>query len=64
LGVGRCASMEVGRRRKSAQRWAIIFKGESDKQHHSQDQLYKIPDELCSSVAMHVNIDIANGSVG
>jgi hypothetical protein len=41
-----------------------VFRGESDKQHHSQNQVYKIPDELCSSVAMHVNIDIGDGSIG
>jgi hypothetical protein len=64
LGVGRCASMEGRRHRSSAQRGARIFNGESDKQQHSQDQLHKTPDELCSAVAMHVNIDIANGSVG
>jgi hypothetical protein len=65
LGVKRCASMEGRRHRSSAQRGArILKKGESDKQHHTQDQLYKIPDDLCLSVAMHVNTDIADGGVG
>jgi hypothetical protein len=62
LGVKRCASMEGRRHRRTAQQGARILKnGQSDKQHHTQDQLYKIPDELCLSVAMHVNTDIANG---
>jgi hypothetical protein len=39
LGVGRCASVEGRRHQTSAQRWARTIKEESDKQHHSQDQL-------------------------
>jgi hypothetical protein len=64
LGVKRCASMEGRWHRRSAQRGARIVKGESDKQQNSQKQLYQIPEELCSAVAKHVNIDIANGRVG
>ena len=41
-----------------------FLRGCRTKQHHSQNQLYQIPNELCSSVAMHVNIGIAGGSVG
>ena len=63
LGVGGCASMEGRRHRTSAQRGGRMFQGQCDKQHNSQQQLYRIPDELCSSVAMHMNISIADGGV-
>jgi site-specific DNA-cytosine methylase len=55
LGVGKCLSMSGRSHDKTAQRGARMKDGERDKQKHSQEQLYKIPPELC--------LDIYNASI-
>jgi hypothetical protein len=64
LGVGACQSMQGSRHRASAQRGARVVNGVSDNQHNTQRELYRIPDALCLSVAMHVNAGIADAGVG
>jgi hypothetical protein len=64
LGAGACSSMEGPRHRASAQRGARKIEGVWDKKHNTQRELYRIPDALCTSVAMHVNTSIADASVG
>jgi hypothetical protein len=64
LGVGKRRHMEGRRHRKTAQQGGRLLGGERENQRHSQSTLYKIPPELCSSMAMHVGIGIANGGVG
>jgi hypothetical protein len=39
-------------------------RGVWDKKHNTQRELYRIPDALCTSVAMHVNLGIGDAGVG
>jgi hypothetical protein len=64
LGSGRCASMQGRRHRASAQRGARMTQGVSDGGRNSLRELYRIPEKLCQSMAMHVNASIANGGGG
>jgi site-specific DNA-cytosine methylase len=50
LGVGKCESMSGRTHLKTAQRGARMKDGERDEQKHSQEQLYKIPPELCLDI--------------
>jgi hypothetical protein len=63
-GAGVCQSMEGPRHRASAQRGARKIGGVWDGKHNSQRELYRIPDALCLSVAMHMNTSIADAGVG
>jgi hypothetical protein len=38
--------------------------GVCDKQHHSQRELYRIPDALCGMIAAHVSTIMADDGVG
>jgi hypothetical protein len=63
LGYGACASM-VGRRHlANAQRGGRIIDGVSDRKTLNQQDLYRIPTELCESMAMHMNTSVADASV-
>ena len=64
LGPGRCPSMLGRRHLTSAQRGSRVVGGESDGLRNGLRELYRIPENLCLSIVMHVHGSVADGGGG
>ena len=64
LGAGRCPSMLGRRHLTSAQQGSRVVGGASDGLRNGQRELYRIPENLCLSMAVHVHASIADGGGG
>ena len=64
LGAGRCLNMGGRRHLTQAQQGGRMLGGDSYGGYNSQRDLYRIPENLCRSMAMHVHARVAHGGGG